>query len=44
MIHHQIGALSLKTNNVKTGLQKWITHWIEAYAKDLLKKAQTNID
>jgi chromosome segregation ATPase len=44
MIHHQIGALSLKTNNVKTGLQKWIIQWKDAYAKDLLKKAQTNID
>jgi dynein heavy chain len=44
MIHHQIGALSLKTNNVKTGLQKWIILWKDAYAKDLLKKAQTNID
>lgn len=39
MIHHQIGALSLKTNNVKTGLHKWIILWKDAYAKDLLKKA-----
>jgi len=44
MIHHQIGALSLKTNNVKTGLHKWIILWKGAYAKDLLKKAQTNMD
>lgn len=44
MIHHQIGALSLKTNNVKTGLHKWIILWKDAYAKDLLKKAQTNMD
>lgn len=44
LIQHQIGALSLKTNNVKTGLHKWIVLWKDAYAKDLLKKAQTNID
>jgi dynein heavy chain len=44
MIQHQIGALSLKTNNVKTGLQKWIVMWKDAFAKDLLKKAQSNID
>jgi hypothetical protein len=44
MIHHQIGALSLKTDNVKAGLHKWIILWKDAYAKDLLKKAQTNMD
>lgn len=34
----------MKTDNVKTGLQKWIAQWKNHFAKDLLKKAQTNID
>jgi hypothetical protein len=34
----------LKTVNVRTGLTRWILLWKDAYAKDLLKKAQTNID
>lgn len=38
---HQIGALSLKTNNVKIGLKKWIESWKDAYAKDLHKRAKT---
>jgi hypothetical protein len=37
---HQIGALSLKTNNVKVGLKKWIESWKDAYAKDLHKRAK----
>lgn len=34
----------MKTDNVKTGLLKWIVQWKNHFAKDLLKKAQTNID
>ena len=41
---HQIGALSLKTDNVKTGLKKWISQWKDAYAKDLHKKAKTMLE
>jgi len=42
--HHQIGALSLKTENVKTGLKKWIEQWKDAYAKDLHKRASTMLE
>jgi dynein heavy chain len=38
--YHQIGALSLKTNNVKMSLKKWIESWKDAYAKDLHKRAK----
>ena len=38
--NHQIGALSLKTNNVKLGLKKWIESWKDSYAKDLHKRAK----
>lgn len=41
---HQIGALSLKTQNVKTGLKKWITMWKDAYSKDLHKRAKTLLE
>jgi len=41
---HQIGALSLKTNNVKLGLKKWIESWKDAYAKDLHKRAKTMME
>lgn len=41
---HQIGALSLKTSNVKLGLKKWIVSWKEAYAKDLHKRAKTMME
>jgi len=42
--HHQIGALSLKTENVKTGLKKWISMWKDAYSKDLHKRAKTLLE
>lgn len=41
---HQIGALSLKTDNVKGGLKKWIEMWKNAYAKDLHKRASTLLE
>lgn len=40
----QIGALSLKTNNVKLGLKKWIESWKEMFAKDLHKKAKSRME
>lgn len=43
-VHHQIGALSLKTENVKTGLKKWISMWKDAYSKDLHKRAKTLLE
>lgn len=42
--YHQIGALSLKTDNVKTGLMKWIESWKDAYSKDLHKRAKTLLE
>ena len=42
--NHQIGALSLKTENVKHGLKRWIEMWKDAYAKDLHKKAKTMLE
>jgi len=41
---HQIGALSLKTDNVKTGLMKWIESWKDSYSKDLHKRAKTMLE
>lgn len=41
---HQIGALSLKTDNVKQGLNKWISQWKEVFSKDLHKKAKTLLE
>jgi dynein heavy chain len=41
---HQIGALSLKTENTKIGLKKWIEQWKEAYSKDLHKRAKTMLE
>jgi dynein heavy chain len=41
---HQIGALSLKTENVKTGLLKWISMWKDAYSKDLHKRAASLLE
>ena len=44
LTYHQIGALSLKTMNVKTGLKKWIEQWKDAFSKDLYKKAKTMME
>jgi dynein heavy chain len=41
---HQIGALSLKTDNVKQGLNKWISQWKEVFSKDLHKKAKNLLE
>lgn len=40
----QIGALSLKTDFVKKGLEIWINTWMEAYTKDLHKRAKTRLE
>jgi len=39
----QIGALSLKTDFVKQGLSVWIATWMEAYTKDLHKRAKGSL-
>ena len=44
LINHQIGALNLRTENVKHGLKKWIDHWKEAFSKDLHKKAKNMLE
>jgi dynein heavy chain, axonemal len=36
--------LSLKTDNTKVGLKKWIHLWKEAYSKDLHKRAKTMLE
>jgi len=41
---HQIGALSLKTENVKLGLKRWIELWKDAYSKVLHHKAKIQLD
>jgi dynein heavy chain len=41
---HQIGALSLKTSNVKMGLKKWIESWKDSFAKDLHKRAKSRME
>lgn len=42
--NHQIGALSLKTHNVKEGLRGWIGKWKSAFSRDLHKKAKTLLE
>lgn len=42
--YHQIGALNLKTENVKQGLMRWIEQWKEVFSKDLHKKAKTLLE
>jgi len=37
---NQIGALSLKTENVKAGLKAWIDSWKDAFSRDLHKKSE----
>jgi len=41
---NQIGALSLKTENVKSGLKGWIDSWKDAFSRDLHKKAKTLLE
>lgn len=41
---NQIGALSLKTDNVKSGLKTWIDSWKDAFSRDLHKKAKTLLE
>ena len=42
--HHQIGALSLKTDKVKGALLEWIEKWKYRFSKDLHKKAKTSLN
>jgi dynein heavy chain len=41
---HQLGALSLKTDHVKTALKDWIQQWKRRYSKDLYKKAHAMLE
>jgi hypothetical protein len=41
---HQIGALSLKTKNVKNSLIKQINNWKEVFNGELHKKAKIALD
>lgn len=41
---NQIGALSLKTEFVKSGLKAWIDTWKDAFSRDLHKKAKTLLE
>ena len=41
---NQIGALSLKTDQVKNGLKRWIDSWKDAFSRDLHKKAKTLLE
>jgi dynein heavy chain len=41
---NQIGALSLKTENVKAGLKSWIDSWKDAFSRDLHKKAKNSLE
>ena len=40
----QIGALSLKTINVKNQLSSQITNWKDVYSRDIHKKAKTLLE
>ena len=39
----QIGALNLKTESLKFGLNNWVKVWKDAFAKDLHKKAKISL-
>lgn len=39
-----IGALSLKTDSLKSGLKSWISDWKEHFSKDLHKKAKSMLE
>lgn len=41
---NQIGALSLKTESVKSSLKGWIDSWKDAFSRDLHKKAKTLLE
>lgn len=41
---HQIGAMALKTKNLKASLKGWIEEWKVAYSQDLHKKARANLE
>lgn len=40
----QIGALALKTDHVKNGLNTWIESWRDAFSRDLHKRAKTLLE
>lgn len=39
----QIGALNLKTENLKHGLINWVKVWKDGFSKDLHKKAKISL-
>lgn len=41
---NQIGALNLRTKNLKDGLIMWIQQWIEKFSMDLHKKARNQFE
>lgn len=41
---HVIGALSLKTENVKSGLKRLVDVWKDAFSKDLHAKAKSRLE
>jgi len=41
---HQIGALNLKSDSVKSGLKRWIEQWKNAFANDLHKKQKFSLE
>jgi hypothetical protein len=43
-VFHQIGALMLKTESLKSGLKNWIAQWKEGYSQDLHKKARSQLE
>lgn len=42
--HHQIGALSLKTEKVKESLREWVEKWKFRFSKDLHKKSKAMLE
>ena len=42
--NHQIGALSLKTDNVKTSLKTYINSWKDTFSRELHKKAKNLLE
>jgi dynein heavy chain len=41
---HQIGAMALKTSNIKEGLKDYVKRWKSTFSKDLHKRARTKLE
>jgi hypothetical protein len=41
---YKIGAMELKTANIRTGLQTWAKDWKQQYSQDLHKRARLQLD